>query len=33
VLTLVLFWRHRTNIRRLITGEETRIGGPGDPAA
>ncbi|MGD2083988.1 MAG: glycerol-3-phosphate 1-O-acyltransferase PlsY [Chromatiales bacterium] len=33
LITLILFWRHRTNIRRLITGEETRIGGPGDPAA
>jgi glycerol-3-phosphate acyltransferase PlsY len=26
-MTLILFWRHRSNIRNLITGKETRIGG------
>ncbi|SEP99873.1 acyl-phosphate glycerol-3-phosphate acyltransferase [Faunimonas pinastri] len=26
VLTLILWWRHRTNIRRLVSGEESRIG-------
>jgi glycerol-3-phosphate acyltransferase PlsY len=33
VITLILFWRHRSNIRNLITGSEGRIGGstgPGD---
>ncbi len=27
VMTLLLFWRHRSNIRKLIAGEEGRIGG------
>jgi glycerol-3-phosphate acyltransferase PlsY len=27
-ITLLLFWRHRSNIRRLISGEEGRIRGP-----
>jgi glycerol-3-phosphate acyltransferase PlsY len=34
VITLILFWRHRSNIRNLITGSEGRIGGstgPGGP--
>lgn len=26
VLAAILFWRHRTNIQRLIAGTETRIG-------
>jgi len=26
-ITLLLFWRHRDNIRRLRSGEESRIGG------
>jgi glycerol-3-phosphate acyltransferase PlsY len=26
VLTLLLYWRHADNIRRLVRGEETRIG-------
>lgn len=33
VITLILFWRHRSNIHNLITGSEGRIGGstgPGD---
>jgi len=25
-ITLLLFWRHRVNIRKLIAGEERRIG-------
>jgi glycerol-3-phosphate acyltransferase PlsY len=25
VMTLILFWRHRTNIQRLLSGEETLI--------
>ena len=36
IITLILFWRHRSNIRNLITGSEGRIGGssgPGGPAA
>ena len=28
VMTLLLLWRHRGNIQRLITGEEGRIGRP-----
>jgi len=27
-ITLLLFWRHRTNIRRLVGGEEKQIQGP-----
>ncbi len=27
VMTLLLFWRHRSNIRKLIAGEEGKIGG------
>ncbi len=26
VLTVLLFWRHRTNIRNLLTGKENKIG-------
>jgi glycerol-3-phosphate acyltransferase PlsY len=38
VMAALLFWRHRANIRRLVAGTESRIGGggraPGDgPAA
>jgi glycerol-3-phosphate acyltransferase PlsY len=25
-ITLLMFWRHRANIRKLIAGEERRIG-------
>ena len=25
-IALLLFWRHRTNIRQLLTGRETTIG-------
>ena len=32
VVSLLLFWRHRTNIRRMITGEEGQIQGPDRPA-
>jgi len=28
VLSLVLFWRHRSNIANLLSGREDRIGGP-----
>ena len=28
-LTLVLFWRHRENLRRLVRGEESRVGSRG----
>ncbi len=28
VLTAILWWRHADNIRRLLAGTETRIGGP-----
>jgi acyl phosphate:glycerol-3-phosphate acyltransferase len=31
VITLILFWRHRSNIRNLITGSEGRIGGSTGP--
>lgn len=31
IITLILFWRHRSNIRNLITGSEGRIGGSSDP--
>ena len=31
VMTLLLVWRHRTNIRRLIEGTESRIGGRSVP--
>jgi len=27
LMALLLFWRHRENIRRLLAGEESRIGG------
>lgn len=27
IMAVLLFWRHRENIRRLIAGEESRIGG------
>jgi glycerol-3-phosphate acyltransferase PlsY len=30
VITLLLFWRHRSNIRNLISGAEGRIGQPSD---
>ncbi len=26
LITLLLFWRHRSNIRKLLSGEEARIG-------
>ena len=26
VMTVILFWRHRTNIQRLLSGEESLIG-------
>ncbi|MGD2118861.1 MAG: glycerol-3-phosphate 1-O-acyltransferase PlsY [Chromatiales bacterium] len=26
IITLILFWRHRSNIRNLLTGNEDRIG-------
>ncbi len=26
IITLLLIWRHRSNIRKLLTGEEARIG-------
>jgi len=29
VLSLVLFWRHRENVRRLLRGEESRVGSGG----
>jgi glycerol-3-phosphate acyltransferase PlsY len=29
VLSLLLFWAHRANIRRLLAGEEPRIGAKG----
>ena len=28
-LSLLLFWAHRANIRRLLAGEEPRIGAKG----
>jgi glycerol-3-phosphate acyltransferase PlsY len=31
LMTAVLFWRHRSNIRNLITGAEERIGSASDP--
>jgi acyl phosphate:glycerol-3-phosphate acyltransferase len=31
VITIILFWRHRRNIRNLITGSEGRIGGSNGP--
>jgi len=31
VITLILFWRHRSNIRNLITGSEGRIDGSTGP--
>ena len=31
VLTALLWWRHRENIRRLIAGTESRIGGKKEP--
>jgi glycerol-3-phosphate acyltransferase PlsY len=30
-ITLILFWRHRSNIRKLITGSEGRIDGSTGP--
>jgi len=27
VITVILYWRHRSNIRNLINGTEGRIGG------
>lgn len=34
MLAILIFWRHRTNIARLLKGEEARIGGDkGKPAA
>ncbi|MEM6383590.1 MAG: glycerol-3-phosphate 1-O-acyltransferase PlsY [Pseudomonadota bacterium] len=27
VMVVLIFWKHRENIRRLLTGEESRIGG------
>jgi glycerol-3-phosphate acyltransferase PlsY len=32
VITLLLFWRHRSNIRRLVGGEEEQIQGPDEDA-
>ena len=29
VLSLLLFWRHRENVRRLLRGEESRVGSGG----
>ncbi|MDH3451195.1 MAG: glycerol-3-phosphate 1-O-acyltransferase PlsY [Gammaproteobacteria bacterium] len=29
ILSLVLFWRHRDNLRRLLRGEESRVGSRG----
>jgi len=29
LLSLVLFWRHRENVRRLLRGEESRVGSRG----
>jgi len=29
VLSLLLFWRHRENVRRLVRGEESRVGSGG----
>ena len=31
IITLILFWRHRSNILNLITGNEGRIGGSSGP--
>jgi len=28
IISLLVFWRHRTNISKLIQGQESRIGGP-----
>jgi glycerol-3-phosphate acyltransferase PlsY len=33
LLTLILFWRHRSNIRNLISGTEEQIGGAPDSDA
>ncbi len=30
VMTVILFWRHRSNIRNLIEGKEDKIGASGD---
>jgi glycerol-3-phosphate acyltransferase PlsY len=31
IITLILFWRHRSNIRNLLTGSEGPISGPDGP--
>jgi len=33
LLSLLVFWTHRSNIGRLLKGEEPRFGAPKDPAA
>ncbi|MFP4076261.1 MAG: glycerol-3-phosphate 1-O-acyltransferase PlsY [Halochromatium sp.] len=33
LMTLLLFWRHRSNIRNLLSGTEDRIGGAGGNGA
>jgi glycerol-3-phosphate acyltransferase PlsY len=30
VISVLLFWRHRSNIRNLLSGQEDRIGSPGE---
>ena len=32
IIALLLIWRHKTNIRKLLAGTEGRIGGKKDPA-
>ena len=29
LMTLIIFWKHRANIRRLLKGEEPKIGAKG----
>ena len=29
LMSLLIFWRHRSNIRRLLSGEEPKIGASG----
>ncbi|MIL09937.1 glycerol-3-phosphate acyltransferase, partial [Salmonella enterica subsp. enterica] len=29
VMTLIIFWKHKANIERLLAGTETRIGAKG----
>ncbi|HEY4374613.1 MAG TPA: glycerol-3-phosphate 1-O-acyltransferase PlsY [Burkholderiales bacterium] len=33
IMSLLLIWRHRGNIEKLLAGKESRLGGKGQPAA